>query len=136
MATSVRTATTLFFDRSVGTTIPRTLRRLRIPTGIAYHQEHFARDAADDAWLPDVGSRGWTVIGFDFSYHKYPAEIAAIRQYGIGVFYLWGAQESTWSRICCFARAYDRIIRATDSTARPFIYRITKSGHLKQESLV
>ena len=124
---------TLFFDRSVGTTIPRTLRRLQVPVGIEWHQQHFERDATDDLWLPAVGSRGWAVLGFDWSYHLNQAELAAIRQYRIGVFYLWGAETRTWERMFCFARAYDRIVNAMNTASRPFIFRVRRTGHLRRE---
>ena len=58
MATGGSSGPTLFFDRSVGTTIPRVLRRLGSPISIEHHQEHFARDIADDVWLPLVGNNG------------------------------------------------------------------------------
>ena len=127
---------TLFFDRSAGTRIPRTLRSLGVPVGIQHHQQNFARDASDDLWLPEVGQRGWSVIGFDQSYHHNQSELAAIRQYAIGVFYLWGVQHKTWERMFCFARAYERIIQAINSTPPPFIYRVSKSGSLRREPLL
>ena len=123
----------LFFDRSVGTTIPRTLRRLQVPFGVEWHQQHFESDAADDVWLPRVGANGWGVLGFDWSYHLNQAELAAIRQYGIGVFYLWGADARTWERMFCFVRAYERIIDAMTNEPRPFIFRVRRSGSLIRE---
>ena len=75
----------LFFDRSVGITIPRILIELKIPVGIEYHQKHFKKDEEDDAWLPVVGNKGWVVIGHD-QYHRKENELMAIKQYGIGCF--------------------------------------------------
>ena len=80
---------TFFFDRSVGIAVPKALQLLRLVTPIEYHQDHFAQDALDDAWLPEVGERGWTVIGHDHSYHLRSNELAALVQYNIGCFYLW-----------------------------------------------
>lgn len=88
-------------------------------------------DEDDDIWLPAVGQFGWTVIGHDHSYHKRPSELAAIKQYGIGVFYLWGATAPSWRYFQCLARAWDRIQEADANTPRPFIYHITQSGLLK-----
>lgn len=136
MTTGSNFQPTLFFDRGVGTRIPRTLRSLGVPVGIEHHQEHFAKDAPDDLWLPAVGGQGWTVIGFDWSYHKNQAELSALRQYNIGVFYLWGVQMRTWERMFCLARAYEGIIRAIETTPRPFIYRVRKYGQLRRVELV
>ena len=123
---------TFFFDRSVGTTIPRTLQRLEMPARVERHNEHFDRDAPDDMWLPEVGAKGWTVLGYDWSYHLNQAELAAIRQYSIGVFYLWGPDARTWERVCSFAKAYDRILNAIASESRPFIFRVRQAGTLRR----
>ena len=126
---------TLFFDRSVGKRLPETLISLQVPIGIGYHQQHFAHDEKDDLWLPDVGNKGWTVIGQDWSYHKNIAEISAIKQYGIGVFYLWGAEARLWEQMFCFARAYNRIVEAIQTTPRPFIYWVNEAGRLRSEPI-
>jgi hypothetical protein len=77
-----------FFDRSVGTSIPRALGLLRLPLQVEYHERHFAPDEQDDRWLPLVGSWGWFVIGQDYRYHLMPNELTAVRQYEVGCFYL------------------------------------------------
>ena len=91
---------------------------------------HFATDEPDDRWLPIVGQWRWTVIGQDYSYHKNQAELAAIKQYGIGCFYLWGSEAPDWEILRCFARGYDRIVAADANTQPPYIYRVTRLGLL------
>jgi hypothetical protein len=81
----------LFFDRSVGKTIPEMLIALKIPIQVEYHQKHFIPDEEDDVWLPIIGNNGWVVIGHD-QYHRKENELMAIKQYDIGCFYLWGAE--------------------------------------------
>jgi hypothetical protein len=122
----------LFFDRSVGTVVPRILlwKSLRFPIQVEYHQQYFSMDEEDDVWLNQVGQWGWTVIGHDSSYHKRPSELSAIKQYKIGCFYLWGSEAVRWEKLRCFARSYDRIIQAEASTPKPFIYRVTHWGAL------
>ena len=56
---------TLFFDRDVGTRLPETLGMLRLPVDIEYHQNHFPGHARDEDWMPEVGRRGWTLIGLN-----------------------------------------------------------------------
>ena len=123
----------MFFDRSVGTAIPLSLRwrRLKFPVRVEYHEQHFSTDAPDDTWLPVVGQWGWTVIGHDSSYHLRLNELSAIKQYGMGCFYLWGSEARRWQKLQCFARAYDRIVEAESVTPRPFIYRVTETGLLR-----
>ena len=120
----------LFFDRDVGIALPRALDILKLPTHVEYHQHHFPIDAQDDAWMPSVGIRGWTLIGHDSRHHREAAEFAAIRQYNMGCFYLWGAEALRWEKMRCFLRSYERILEAADSTPRPFIYRVTEKGRL------
>ena len=124
----------LFFDRSVGTVIPRILKwhELHLPVGIEYHEGHFNMALEDDAWLPTVGNWGWSVIGHDRYHEKSENELSAIRQYGIGCFYLWGAESSRWEKLRCFARAFDRIVEAEANTPRPFIFDIARTGSLKR----
>ena len=138
MATTTTGSTaspTLFFDRSVGRRLPEFLMMLNIPIGIEFHQKYFAPDEKDDVWLPRVGQNGWIVIGQDWSYHKNLAEISAIKQYNIGVFYLWGSESPMWEQLFCFVRAYPRILAAIDETPRPFIYWVTETGRLRPEPI-
>lgn len=123
----------LFFDRSVGTTVPTLLQtpKLKLPVQVEYHESHFRIEEQDDVWLADVGMWGWTVIGQDYSYHKRPNELSAIKQYDIGCFYLWGSEASKWDYFRCFARAYDRIVEAEATTPRPFIYWVSEKGGLR-----
>ena len=91
----------LFFDRDVGVRLPRALLELQFDKQfheVHYHQQHFPMDAQDDAWMPDVGAWGWTLIGHDSQHHKKPAEMSAIKQYNMGCFYLWGAEAKRWER--------------------------------------
>ena len=82
----------LFFDRDVGTALPRALSVLRLPTRVEFLQDHFPADSGDDAWMPVVGARGWILIGHDRMHHRRAPERSAIHDYRMGCFYLWGAQ--------------------------------------------
>ena len=123
-------APVLFFDRDVGTVLPRALDLLQLPNQVEYHQKHFPSDAQDDTWMPIVGSQGWTLIGHDSRHHHRAAERSAIRQYAMGCFYLWGTQAVRWQKMRCFLRAYERIIETALNTPKPFIYRISEEGRL------
>ena len=121
---------TIFFDRDVGIGVPKALLELKVPTPVVYHQQHFRIDSPDDEWMPYVGSMGWMLIGHDSRHHIQQAEISAIRQYRMACFYLWGSEARRWEKALCFLRAYERILAADETTARPYIYRISKSGRL------
>ncbi len=119
-----------FFDRSVGTTIPRTLVQLNPPVQIEYHDAHFPMDEPDDLWLPIVGSNGWLVIGQDAHYHLRPNELAALKLYNVGCFYLGDAEQSRWETMRLFMRAFDKIVKAAEQTPLPFVYRVDTRGRL------
>lgn len=88
---------TLFFDRSIGNGLPLALLKIkRLPFDVVYHQQRFAKDAPDDAWLPQVGAWEWFVVGQDYRYHARPNELFAIKQYNVGCFYLWGSEAPQW----------------------------------------
>lgn len=124
----------IFFDRNTGVAIPKALGELRVPVEIEYHQKHFRDNIPDDSWLQQVGFYGWFVITQDYKFHLpgFKSELDAIRNYEIGCFYLWGANQPTWEVMRTFARAYDRIVKAAETTQRPFIYRIQRNGQLRR----
>ena len=80
--------------------------------------------------MPIVGERSWILVGHDSRHHLVGPELDAIREYGIGCFYLWGANAPTWDKMICFARAYERMVDVISNTPRPFIYRVHKSGRV------
>lgn len=127
----------LFFDRSVGVRIPRAIRFLKPPPPIKikFHDECFSKNELDDCWLPTIGAQDWFVIGFDYSFHGNASELAAIKQYSIGCFYLWGANAPRWESFRVLARAFDRIVEKAANTPKPFLYRIEKSSRITRLTL-
>lgn len=124
----------IFFDRDLGVTVPKALQMVHFDREFAqihWHQQHFAQNTPDDEWMPFVGINGWILIGHDSRHHQEPAELAAIKQYSIGCFYLWGSEAKRREKLQCFARAWGRIVAAEASTPRPFIFRVTKIGLLR-----
>jgi hypothetical protein len=125
----------LFFDRDIGKRLPEALERLRFHTQhhqIHYHLKHFAPDADDDVWLPIAGKNGWTVIGHDQRHGDKQTERDAIQQYNVGCFSIWGASNTSWEKMQCFANAYGRIVELEAITPRPFIFNVSKAGRFTQ----
>lgn len=121
---------TLFFDRNVGTAVPRALRLLGL--SVEHHDDHFEPKTQDDQWMAAVGQVGWTVIGHDRKFHEIDVELQAIHHHRLGVFYLWGANAKKWDKMRLFAKVYDKITAVIRSEPRPFIYRVYKSGAFKK----
>lgn len=124
----------LFFDKNTGTSIPETLRKLKPPFQVEYHQEHFALNEDDDKWLPIVGANKWLVIGHDH-FDKNESEKAAVKKYKVGYFRMWGGNATKWQKMKIFFKACDKIMEVGASTRRPFLFKIKKNGHLKRVKL-
>lgn len=125
----------LFFDKNIGTSIPKGLAMMKPPFQVEYHQKYFAMNLEDDKWLPIVGTKQWTVIGHDKSFIDNQSELDAIKKYKIGCFCLWGANITKWEKLRIFFKSYDHIAAAEASTNRPFVYLIKKNGGLKAKKL-
>jgi hypothetical protein len=75
------------------------------------------------------------VLSHDRKWHNESPNVAAIKQHNIACFYLWGASAPIWEKLRCFVSGYDRIVAAIESTARPFIFDITRNGRLAGVSI-
>lgn len=121
---------TFYFDRNFGRRFPEALRRASPPFTVEFHhsqQSQFAHNTTDDKWLAVVGQRGWVVFSHDQKFHEILPEISAIKQHGIGCFYLWGAETVVWEKLCFFVAVAPKIISLASAIDRPFIYRVTKA---------
>lgn len=119
---------TFFFDRNVGTRVPRALALLGLP--VEFHQDHFEQAAPDDQWLGSVGTKGWIVVGHDHKLHRRTNELQAIAQHNVGCFYLAGANATRWDKVRLIAKAYDKIVSIASSEPRPFVYRVLRDGRI------
>jgi hypothetical protein len=61
--------------------------------------------------------------------------IAAIKQYNVGCFYLWGASVPTWDKMTAFMRAHGNIVTCVATSQKPFIYSVDYIGRLDQNSM-
>jgi hypothetical protein len=137
--------TIFYFDRSVGRSVPDALRTLRVPNVVHQHLSPevaglrrkrdqaclFPDDTPDDVWLEFVGRHGWVAFSQDYKMHTEDAPLAAIRDHGVRVFYLWGANESRWEKMRALARAWDGILRTIDEVPAPFVRRVLRGGQLE-----
>ncbi len=99
---------------------------------IIHHQKIYGRrlSVPDDEWLADIGGYGYFAVTQDYNLHVRPVELAAIRRYDVGCFYLSGAEDTLWATMRVFARGYDHIIKAALEEPRPFVIRVDKLGRL------
>ena len=129
-----------FWDKNVPKTIPLALRTLNPPFSNEIYLEHYPlsddhKEGGDDIWLPPAGDQGWIVLTHDWHLHANVNDRRAIEDYGVGVFYLWGAEAPKWEVLRLFAQCYRRIVHRVETTPRPFIYRIGHTGIITRINL-
>lgn len=125
---------TLFFDRNMGHALPEALRLLGLPT--EKHDDHFAANAHDEEWLPEVGRRGWVVITHDKRIRTNESQRKALLDHGVGCFVLRGTGHLTrWAMVRMIARHWDHIDKTVKTAARPFLHRLYARGGAKPEQL-
>lgn len=123
----------LFFDRNLGRSIPDALALLRVPA--EKHLSHFAHDAPDEDWLPEVGKRGWVVVTRDNLLRNQMA-LAAIVDHSVGCFLLPGvASRPRWYAMRIIARHWDQIERMMETAERPFVCKLYLQHPPKQVDL-
>ena len=122
-----------FWDKNMPRTIPLALRTLRPPFRNEIYLERYPlsdnyKESGDEIWLPEAGQHGWVVLTQDWKLHTKEAERRAIRDFDVGVFYLWSAAAPKWEILRLFTKCYDRIVHRAETTPRPFIYRVGRTG--------
>lgn len=55
------------------------------------HGDHFAPDTPDEAWLAEVGRRGWIALTHDRRIRYKPNERDAVMRHGVGLLVIVGA---------------------------------------------
>lgn len=129
---------TFYFDRNFGRRLPEALWRADAPFNVEFHhneKNRFPPNITDDEWLKIVGSKGWFAFSHDRKWHREEPALSAIKQYKIGCFYLWGAEESAWSKVCFFVRHSEKIVEVAAKTPRPFVFHVAKDGSLERVDL-
>ncbi len=86
-----------FTDRDLGGVIfPRILREAGLT--VEAHRDHFAPNARDEEWLPQVARREWIILSSDQNMLRVPLERDAIMRSGGGPSSSWVATRglSSW----------------------------------------
>jgi predicted nuclease of predicted toxin-antitoxin system len=97
---------------------------------VEIHDEHFARDEEDRAWLRTVGERSWVVLTKDQRLRYRPLEIAALRASNARVFVLTAGNLRGIEIAAVFLAALPRICKVLHSQPGPFVARVSQSGHV------
>ena len=90
--------------------------------------EIFPEDASDTEWLAHIGSRGWCLVTRDDRIRYRPAEWAALREQGVGAFFMGGKNLSACQLVQQLVRNWPRMKKLADKTNVPFAFRVPPSG--------
>jgi hypothetical protein len=112
-----------FADRNLGVNVfPAILRAEGITVHL--HQDHFAQNAADVDWMPEVAARGWPIISPDIRISRDRLEVEAIMTSGAAVFCLAGGHLTGEEKARNFLRCLPQITSVLERTPRPFIAKV------------
>lgn len=110
-----------FTDRDLGKQFPAILRTAGIL--VEAHGEHFAPDAPDDEWLPEVGRRGWVVLTHDQRIRYKSNERDAVMSNGVAMFVLIGTIPHP-ELAHAFVAAHGRVAAFLERHRPPFIAKV------------
>ena len=119
-----------FIDRSLSL---ESIRTELIASGLVVkvHDDHFARDEEDRAWLQAAGARGWVVLTQGSEVEISPIEDWRAASKQGESFRPDGRQSSRYREIAAIFRgALPRIFRVLHSHPGPFLARVSRSGQV------
>jgi hypothetical protein len=118
-----------FADRNLGRyDFPETLRAAGLT--IHAHDDHFAQDAPDTAWLPSVAARGWVVLSADRVISRDPFELAAVMLSGAAMFYLVGGAARAEELARNFVNTLEKVTDFIERNPAPYIAKIYRPSPL------
>lgn len=128
--TPAASQTTIFFiDRCLGRKkLAQALRALNLTVEI--HDDHFAKDALDIDWLPEVGCQGWIVLTKDERIGKRTIERLAVASANVKMFVLTSQNLSGADTISAFIKAMTAMKSFARENPSPFIAKIYRDGRV------
>jgi hypothetical protein len=115
--------TTFFIDRCLGSKkIVLALRQAGLTVEV--HDDHFAPDALDVDWLPQVGAWGWVVLTKDANISRRTLEKMAVARAGVRLFILAAQNLASADMIDILVRAIEPIKSFVGNHSAPFIAKI------------
>jgi predicted nuclease of predicted toxin-antitoxin system len=121
----------IFIDRSVPRSVADAVKKMR--DDVLWLEDEFPHDVPDEEWLAAAGQRGWLVITHDRKIRTRPGERRAIMEHRVGCFILTYKQDLKKEEIVALiAATLDEMERRFETTPRPFIYTVSKSGEFRE----
>jgi hypothetical protein len=118
-----------FVDRSLGGKIVADALRAA-GEHVEVHDDHFAKDAADEAWLADIGGKGWVILSKDDRIRRNPVERQALLAAGVAAFFLGRSDLRGDQMASAFTAAIPTMKKALRRFMVPFIAGVLLAGHV------
>lgn len=123
-------AVTLFIDRDAWShRLDQALRDAGIP--FVAHRDLFAPGTPDEAWIPEVGRRGWVIVTRDQNIRRRPNERGAVERAAVHLFALTSGNLSAVETATVLIAAWPAIQRAVAATAPPALWSVTRGGDVR-----
>jgi predicted nuclease of predicted toxin-antitoxin system len=117
---------TFFIDRCLGS--KRVVAALReAGLTVEVHEDHFAPDALDVEWLPQVGEREWVVLTKDANISRRTLEKMAVARAGIRLFILASQNLASSEMIDILVQAIEPMKNLVHNHPAPFIAKIYRN---------
>lgn len=121
---------TFFIDRCLGS--KRVVAALReAGLSVEVHEDHFAPDALDVEWLPQVGEREWVVLTKDANISRRTLEKMAVARAGIRLFILASQNLASAEMIDILVQAIKPMKNLVRNHPAPFIAKIYRNHQVE-----
>ncbi len=118
-----------FVDRCLGRTVFHALKKAGLT--VKFHDDEFAQNAVDVAWLSAVGERGWIVLTKDQAIGRNAIERIAIASANVRFFTL-NRQDFTGAEMAdIFCKAIDAMQNFIHKHPSPFIAKVNRAGEVE-----
>jgi hypothetical protein len=121
----------IFLDRSIPKSVAEALKMVR-NDDVRWLEDEFPHDTPDEAWIPEVGRRGWVVVSRDKKIRTRLRQRALVKEHGLGCFILQQKQDPTrWQYLKLLAATLDEMERIHATQRKPFMYLVDANGALR-----
>jgi predicted nuclease of predicted toxin-antitoxin system len=121
---------TFFIDRCLGSKkVAFALRQAGLTVEI--HADHFAPDALDIEWLPQVGEQEWVVLTKDANISRRTLEKMAVARAGIRLFILASQNLASVEMIDIIVEATEPMKNLVYNHPAPFIAKIYRNHQVE-----
>lgn len=115
-----------FFDNNLGENLAKGLKAFG--EDVMHLKDRFREDAPDNEWLKYIGQNGIFLVTRDEKVRHRPIEVQALKQNGVGAFFLGGKNRTRCELIQQVVRNWPRMKQLASDTDRPFAFRVPPSG--------